>query len=258
MQQVDNTNVFVKYLPADVDDTRLRSLFSSFGTVVSAKVMVDVQNGSSLGYGFIRFSTAEEANFAISAMSGKKVANKVLLCKLSNFAMYSDPSTNIYIKPLLPYTTEDHLMEIFAPFGIIKTVKVMRDKRTGESKRIGFVKFENQESATAAVERMNGFKLVPHEHALIVKYAESDHQRVTRKARLSPTPHCSCHDSPSPPASPTFSPNYSSTYSTSTTYYNAELAYIYPQSCYYVPYPSWQYPTSGMGTVIPVATPYYY
>lgn len=254
MQQVDNTNVFVKYLPADVDDTRLRTLFSSFGTVVSAKVMVDVQNGTSLGYGFVRFSATEEAKIAIGAMSGKKVANKVLLCKLSNFAMYSDPSTNIYIKPLLPFTTEDDLMELFVPFGTVKTVKVMRDKRTGESKRIGFVRFEHQESATAAVEKMNGFKINSNDHALIVKYAESDHQRATRKAGFSPLPsqcstYCPCHEIPSP-SSPTCS---------STTYYNTENAYMtYPQSCYYVPYPtslSWQYPT---GMMIPVATTYYY
>lgn len=53
MQQVDNTNVFVKYLPADVDDSRLRSLFSPFGSIVSAKVMVEVHTGTSLGYGYV-------------------------------------------------------------------------------------------------------------------------------------------------------------------------------------------------------------
>ena len=52
--EVDPTNVFVKYLPPDVKDSTLRKLFSTFGEVVSCKVMVDTITGSSLGYGCVR------------------------------------------------------------------------------------------------------------------------------------------------------------------------------------------------------------
>jgi RNA recognition motif-containing protein len=50
--QLDECNVFVKYLPQDVDDAALRELFVKFGTIVSCKVMLDNRNGgTSLGFG---------------------------------------------------------------------------------------------------------------------------------------------------------------------------------------------------------------
>lgn len=52
MQELDETNVFVKYLPPDVNDCSLRDLFSPFGEIVSVKVMVDPPTGASLGYGY--------------------------------------------------------------------------------------------------------------------------------------------------------------------------------------------------------------
>ena len=51
----DDVNVFVKYLPADVNDARLRELFAPFGRVVSVKVMVDRTTGTSLGFGYVFF-----------------------------------------------------------------------------------------------------------------------------------------------------------------------------------------------------------
>lgn len=48
----EHTNVFVKFLPADIDDNRLRSLFEHCGTIISSKVMVNQNNGESLGYGY--------------------------------------------------------------------------------------------------------------------------------------------------------------------------------------------------------------
>lgn len=52
MDQAQEMNVFVKYLPAEMGDADLRLLFSPFGTIVSAKVMLDVESGVSLGYGY--------------------------------------------------------------------------------------------------------------------------------------------------------------------------------------------------------------
>lgn len=53
MQELDETNVFVKYLPPDINDVSLKELFSPFGEIVSVKVMVDPPTGASLGYGYV-------------------------------------------------------------------------------------------------------------------------------------------------------------------------------------------------------------
>lgn len=53
--KADNSNVFVKYLPEYVDNTGLRSLFSPFGAIISTKVMVNIQTGLSLGFGYVSY-----------------------------------------------------------------------------------------------------------------------------------------------------------------------------------------------------------
>lgn len=53
MESLDNSNVFVKHLPQEMGDAKLRQLFAPFGSIISARVMLDVESGSSLGYGYI-------------------------------------------------------------------------------------------------------------------------------------------------------------------------------------------------------------
>jgi len=250
MQSLDNTNVFVKYLPSSVDDGGLADLFSSCGVIRSAKVMVDHQTGLSLGFGFVRFDSPEEAYQAIHKMSGQRVQNKNLLCKLSNCSSNSitpEPSSNLYIKPLLPNTRESDLKELFGAFGPIAAAKVMVDKATGESKQIGFVRFEEVEHASAALHALNGHKLTEDSPALIVKYAESEYQRSVRKARQQPPQQYPPPASPPSPPMAYYYPNQQvSMYSTPMTY----ASYFQPTLPYYVtmmpytssyspPTPSW-------------------
>jgi len=187
---LDQSNVFVKYLPPELNDIGLHQLFESYGEIVSSKVMVDHQTGASLGYGFVRFMDPNDAQVAISSMTGQRIGNKTLLCKLSNSSPNSgtpEPSNNLYIKPLLAATSEDDLRGLFEKFGPINTCKVMVDKQTGQSRQIGFVRFEHQKDATAAMQKMNGHKLEEEAPPLVVKYAETEHQRANRKARVHQT-----------------------------------------------------------------------
>ncbi|KAL6044025.1 putative ATP-dependent RNA helicase dhx33 [Balamuthia mandrillaris] len=191
-REIDRCNVFVKYLPSDFRDGELRELFSQCGKVVSCKVMVDHQSQGSLGYGFVRFSCAEEARMAIKTMTGHHVQNKTLLCKLSNSSVsLQSPSTNLYVKPLPSQMNEEQLKEMFSKFGKIVECKVMVDKKTGKSKQIGFVRFTNVEDASAALREMNGSKLTADDPILVVKYAETDTQKAARKARKLASQHAS-------------------------------------------------------------------
>ncbi|KAJ2747168.1 hypothetical protein GGI20_000782 [Coemansia sp. BCRC 34301] len=57
--------VFVGSIPWGVEHTRLAEIFSEFGTVVDSKVITDRETGRSRGFGFITFSTEDEAQRAI-------------------------------------------------------------------------------------------------------------------------------------------------------------------------------------------------
>lgn len=65
-------NLYIKHISLDMEDKDLHSLFEKFGTITSAKIMVDEQ-GQSRGFGFVCFSAVEEASNAIKEMNGKTV-----------------------------------------------------------------------------------------------------------------------------------------------------------------------------------------
>ncbi|XP_050254912.1 splicing factor-like protein 1 [Quercus robur] len=77
--------------------------------------------------------------------------------------------TNLYVCFLPKNVDDNRLMELFSPFGKITKVRVMRNLTTGISKGFGFVKFENQSDAVAAMAHFNGYRM--DGHMLLVKIA---------------------------------------------------------------------------------------
>ena len=65
--------LYVGNLSYSVDDQSLNQNFSEFGTVSSAKVMMDRDSGRSKGFGFVEMSSDAEAQAAIGGMNGKNV-----------------------------------------------------------------------------------------------------------------------------------------------------------------------------------------
>ncbi|KAI3632959.1 hypothetical protein MIR68_009034 [Amoeboaphelidium protococcarum] len=75
-------NLYVKNLDEAVDDDRLRQEFAVYGNISSAKVMKD-DKGVSKGFGFVCYSTPEEATKAVSEMSGKLIGSKPVYVALA-------------------------------------------------------------------------------------------------------------------------------------------------------------------------------
>jgi len=82
MTKYQGVNLYIKNLDDDIDDTKLRGIFDPFGTITSAKVMGDPK-GQPKGFGFVCFSTPEEATKAVTEMNGKIVGSKPLYVALA-------------------------------------------------------------------------------------------------------------------------------------------------------------------------------
>ena len=75
-------NLYIKNLEDGIDDERLRTEFSQFGTITSAKVMKD-DKGNSKGFGFVCFSSPDEATKAVTEMNGRIIVTKPLYVALA-------------------------------------------------------------------------------------------------------------------------------------------------------------------------------
>ena len=65
-------------LSYSVGSSQLEELFSAFGNVVSAQVIMDRDTGRSKGFGFVEMSSQQEAEAAISGLDGKENDGRAL------------------------------------------------------------------------------------------------------------------------------------------------------------------------------------
>ncbi|KAI9245858.1 hypothetical protein BDA99DRAFT_447621 [Phascolomyces articulosus] len=92
---------------------------------------------------------------------------------------------NLYIKNLDPVVTNNDLFNMFRKFGRIISARVMSNPQTGQSKGYGFVSYDKEEEASAALQEMNG-KLIGAKQ-LIVAYHEPKKPRQEKQGNSTTT-----------------------------------------------------------------------
>uniref|UniRef100_A0A672HQ20 Polyadenylate-binding protein n=1 Tax=Salarias fasciatus TaxID=181472 RepID=A0A672HQ20_SALFA len=165
------TNVYIKNFGDDMDDEKLREVFSKYGSAMSIRVMID-DTGKSRGFGFVSFERHEDAQKAVDEMNGKELNGKLIYVgraqkkverqtelkrkfeQMKQDRMTRYQGVNLYVKNLDDGIDDECLRKEFSPFGTITSAKVMLEG--GRSKGFGFVCFSSPEEATKAVTEMNG------------------------------------------------------------------------------------------------------
>jgi len=165
------TNIFIKNFGDQLDEERLRELFSQHGKILSIKIEND-ENGQPKGFGFCSFENPEEAEQAVQSLNGYSVGDKQLYVgrfqkkneRLSEIKRKKDQQrqermnkyqgVNLYIKNLDDTIDDERLKKEFSRFGTITSAKVMTEN--GRSRGFGFVCFSAPDEATKAVTEMNG------------------------------------------------------------------------------------------------------
>lgn len=78
MRDNDSQKIIVVGIPKTMDDAGLSELFSGFGTVADAKVVLDVNNKQPRGFGFVTFTSGAAMRNAIQDMNKKVVEGRTL------------------------------------------------------------------------------------------------------------------------------------------------------------------------------------
>ncbi|HSI48158.1 MAG TPA: RNA-binding protein [Ideonella sp.] len=71
--------LYVGNLAYSVRDDSLQQAFGEFGTVTSAKVMMDRETGRSKGFGFVEMGSDAEAQAAVNGMNGQPLEGRAIV-----------------------------------------------------------------------------------------------------------------------------------------------------------------------------------
>lgn len=71
-------NIYVGGLPYAVTAEQLQELFGTYGTVDSARVIMDKYTGQSRGFGFVEMRSSAEGQQAIQALNGTQLSGRTI------------------------------------------------------------------------------------------------------------------------------------------------------------------------------------
>jgi polyadenylate-binding protein len=153
-------SLYVGELDPMVTEANLFELFNMVGPVTSIRVCRDVATRRSLGYAYVNYLNAADADKAIDALNYSELKGRPIRIMWSQRdpAARKSATSNIFIKNLDPSIDNKSLYDTFSAFGKILSCKVVLDSNS-VSKGYGYVHFETDEAADAAIQHVNGMLL---------------------------------------------------------------------------------------------------
>lgn len=78
LRYMSSSRLFIGGISYGMDDQSLRESFTEYGEVIEARIIHDRETGRSRGFGFISFTSNEEAAAAIAGMDGKDLHGRLV------------------------------------------------------------------------------------------------------------------------------------------------------------------------------------
>ncbi|XP_063277519.1 ELAV-like protein 2 isoform X2 [Prinia subflava] len=191
------TNLIVNYLPQNMTQEELKSLFGSIGEIESCKLVRDKITGQSLGYGFVNYVDPKDAEKAINTLNGLRLQTKTIKVSYARPSSASIRDANLYVSGLPKTMTQKELEQLFSQYGRIITSRILVDQVTGVSRGVGFIRFDKRIEAEEAIKGLNGQKPPGATEPITVKFANNPSQK-TNQAILSQLYHSPNRRYPAP------------------------------------------------------------
>ncbi|CAN9500195.1 unnamed protein product [Ophioblennius macclurei] len=154
-----NSRLFV-VTSRSVTEDELRESFAGFGDIQGVWVVKDKQTKESKGIAYIKFSKSSQACLAMEEMHGKVLLEgtkpiKVFIAQSRSSTRHRDVEdeelTRIFV--MIPKTfSEEDLKNTFKEYGEIEYCVIIKNKFTGESKGLGYVRYYKPSQAAVAIE----------------------------------------------------------------------------------------------------------
>jgi polyadenylate-binding protein len=182
-------NIFISKLDESIDNKALYDTFSTFGNILSCKVVTN-EKGESKGYGFVHYETQEAAEQAIEKVNGMLLNGKLVHVLPFKSRSQRHPETtpnqftNVYVKHFPKNWSDDDLKVEFSVYGEIQSVVIQKDEED-KSRGFGFVNFHKHESAVSAIDKLHLKKTINgEERPLYVQRAMRRNEREIHLKKL--------------------------------------------------------------------------
>jgi RNA recognition motif-containing protein len=135
--------------------------------------MINLDTGESKGFGFVRFTTIDQAQAAITALNGRRIDGKRLIARFAESRDKPDrPSPVLYAKRLPLTVDERHMIDLFAKYGeIVEIVPHIFDSVDPQFWRL-LIRYSDEAAAAAALAAMNNQIIAPGTRPIHVRYAD--------------------------------------------------------------------------------------
>jgi polyadenylate-binding protein len=135
--------------------------------------MINLETGQSKCFGFIRFSTLQEAQAAIHGLNGHQIGSKRLLVKYAESRERSEPvSSAIYVKRL-PLTIDvNGVAQLFSAFGKIMDITPHSFDSVDPQFWRCIIRYTTVNAAAAAIKNMNNQIVASGSRPIHVRYAD--------------------------------------------------------------------------------------
>lgn len=162
-------SLYVGDLAPDVTESDLCAKFSTAGRIQSVRICRHNKTKKSLGYGYVNFHEAADADKAMTLLNFDPLHNRPmrLMWAQRDPFLRRTGKGNIFVKNLNLGIGSKELYHIFAVFGKILSCKVAADENG--SKGYGFVHYENEQSALDAISKIDGTE-ISGQKVLVTKF----------------------------------------------------------------------------------------
>ena len=181
--QTEPIKLFVGQVPRNWEAEQLRPVFEPYGEIQDLSILKDRVTGQHKGCAFVTFRDSTSAIKAQDDLHDKKTLPGV------GHAMQVKPAEKdkkkddrkLFVGMISKATSEDDLRLMFAPFGTIENVTVLRDADK-RSKGCAFLMFENKMQAQKAIDVMHNSRTMEGcSSPVVVKFADTEKDKLLKR-----------------------------------------------------------------------------